>query len=165
MKFYIAPDWMDFENPLICYTAIRAQEWDVGEAFFDYYDCETKEFLIPVLDALVKDGVITEEDKTEWLKDISYLGINSVISEIEMKYSKDTDPETASKLYELIAFKVYQVFADYASQEFERFHKVYELCYNYYGEDYNLCWDEELANQFRSEYYHARNKNLREEIG
>ena len=40
MKFYIAPDWMDFENPLICYTAIRAQEWDVGEAFFDYYDCE-----------------------------------------------------------------------------------------------------------------------------
>ena len=165
MKFYMAPDWMDFENPLICYTAIRAQEWDVGEAFFDYYDSETKEFLVPVLDALIKDGVITKEDKIEWLRDINYFGINDIISEIDMKYTRDADPETASELYCLIISKVYQVFADYVSQEFKRFHKVYRLCYKYYGEDYNLCWDEGLANQFREEYYHARNKNLREEIG
>lgn len=165
MKIYMRPDWMDFENPLICYTAIRAQEWDVGEAFFDYYDSETKEFLIPILDALIKDGVITEEDKTEWIENIKYLGINDVITEIDMKYTRDTDPETASKLYELIGFKVYQVFADYVSQAFERFHKIYELCSKYYGEDYDLGWDEGLANQFRDEYYHVKKVSLQEEIG
>lgn len=176
MKFLFEPEPWDFKNGLITYCAIRAQECDVGEMFFDYYDSEICKYSIEVLDKLIEERILTQEDKNSIINDRfssrAYPGLLDVSDYIEQKYMRNDTPETSSKLSELIFCKVLQVYADIMSTVIDdRYLEVYHLCFSYgYSEHegdnyYQCCWVDGAMNDFSDEYYHAKNKNLLEEIG
>lgn len=176
MKFLFEPEPWDFKNGLITYCAIRAQECDVGEMFFDYYDSEVCKYSIEVIDKLMEEGILTQEDKDNIINDRfssrADPGLLDVADYIEQKYMRDDTPVVLSKLSEMIYCKVIQVYADIMSTIIdERYLKVYHLCFSYgYSEHegdnyYHCCWVDGAMNDFSDEYYHAKNKNLLEEIG
>lgn len=136
MKFLFEPEPSDFKNGLITYCAMRAQECDVGEMFFDYYDLETCKYSIEVIDKLVEEGILTQEDKNNIINDRYSSrvapGMLDISDYIEQKYMRDDTPETLSKLSELISCKVMQVYADIVSTIIDnRYLEVYHLCFSY----------------------------------
>ena len=172
MKFLFEPEPYDFKNGLITYCAMRAQECDVGEMFFDYYDSETCKYSIEVLDKLIGEGILTQEDKENIINDRfssrKYPGLLDVSYYIEEKYIRDdVTLETLSELSELISCKVMQIYADIVNTVTNnRYLEIYHLCFSYgYSEHegdnyYHCCWVDGAMNDFSDEYYRAKNKNL-----
>ena len=175
MKFLFEPEPNDFKNSLITYCAIRAQENDVGEMFFDYYDTQTCKYSIEVIDKLIEEGILTNEDKHAIINDRyssrKLPGILDITDYIEFHYMREDTPEIEGDLSELIYFKVTQVYADIMSTEMDkRYLEVYHLCFsdttpnNDGTHYYQCCWVDGAMNDFSNEYYHAKSKNLLEEI-
>lgn len=104
------PDHWDFENGLIGFIAIFAWCERAGEDFFDYHD-EFSKYKEPILNQLIREGILTEEDKRCFLSDKYCNSIGNISDYIEEHYGKSIeeakDAKELSDILSICENKVY----------------------------------------------------------
>lgn len=156
---YIVYEPEDFEDPVVCYTAIQYWMSDVGEDFFDYYGyhfhfsnfirflSKRKEVSKEILIKAVFDEIKGEH------QDIAYT--------IQEAFEDD---EIADKLSTLITDKIYQLFAIYVSER--SYTKLYQVIINggALTAPFLLAIREDEVEYWRKEYEYLSKINLMEEL-
>lgn len=165
MQFLAEPDPWDFESGLISFIAIFAWCERAGEDFFDYHD-EFSKYKEPILNQLIREGILTEEDKRCFLSDKYCNSIGNIAGYIDEHYGKPIeemkDAEESSHIFEICENKVYQVFADYMAKYHS--HELYSACFDNSGNYQECQWGEEHQRYYTFQYYKLKSKSILEEI-
>lgn len=160
MIFYCEPELYDFKIGLNCYCAMFAQMVDMGEDFFDYHS-ECDKYMENVIGILIKEDILTNEDKEKIMNDSNYhtVEMNAIQNYIDEVYCRDEpDINKASDLHELVECKIYQIYADYMAEN--HYLEIYHSCFDYTDNYYAPHWTYDLMREWTNMYFKVKENNL-----